>query len=96
MGKTSPSNVRGVDSIPGRGDGIQHALWPKSHGILQAGVGCHFLLQGIPDPVIEPRSPTLQADALTFEPPGKPVIDNVRYYYLICNLLCLLSSSTRM
>ena len=72
MGKTSPSNVRRVDSIPGRGDGIQHAFWPKSHGILQAGVGCHFLLQGIPDPVIEPRSPTLQADALTFEPPGKP------------------------
>ena len=26
----------------------------------------------IPDPGIEPRSPTLQADALTSEPPGKP------------------------
>ena len=26
----------------------------------------------LPDPVIEPRSPTLQADALTSEPPGKP------------------------
>ena len=25
----------------------------------------------LPDPGIEPRSPTLQADALTFEPPGK-------------------------
>jgi len=36
------------------------------------GVGCHFLLQGnLPDPGIEPRSLTLQADALTSEPPGK-------------------------
>ena len=26
----------------------------------------------LPDPVIEPRSPTLQADALTSEPSGKP------------------------
>ena len=26
----------------------------------------------IPDPGIEPRSPTLQADTLTSEPPGKP------------------------
>ena len=26
-----------------------------------------------PDPGIEPRSPTLQADALTSEPPGKPL-----------------------
>ena len=26
----------------------------------------------LPDPGIEPRSPELQADALTSEPPGKP------------------------
>ena len=26
----------------------------------------------LPDPGMEPRSPTLQADALTSEPPGKP------------------------
>ena len=26
----------------------------------------------LPDPGIEPRSPTLQADALTSAPPGKP------------------------
>ena len=32
---------------------------------------------GLPDPGIEPRSPTLQADALTSEPPGKSLI-NVR------------------
>ena len=28
------------------------------------GVGCHFLLQGIPDPGIQPGSPALQADSL--------------------------------
>ena len=27
----------------------------------------------LPNPGIEPRSPALQADALTFEPPGKPM-----------------------
>ena len=31
------------------------------------GMSCHFLLQ---DPGIEPRSPTLEANALTSEPPG--------------------------
>ena len=46
------------------------------------GVGCHFLLQGLPNPRIEPGSPALQADSLLSEPPGKPeklyrnVIDN--------------------
>ena len=28
----------------------------------------------LPNPGIEPRSPTLQADALPSEPPGKPII----------------------
>ena len=38
----------------------------------KSGVGCHFLLQEIfPDPGIEPGSPTLKADTLPFEPPGK-------------------------
>ena len=37
------------------------------------GVGCHALLQGdLPNPGIEPKSPTLQADCLPAEPPGKP------------------------
>ena len=36
------------------------------------GVGCHALLPGdLPNPGIQPRSPALQADALTSEPPGK-------------------------
>ena len=30
--------------------------------------------EDLPDPGIEPRSPALQADALTSEPPGKPDI----------------------
>ena len=33
-----------------------------------AGVGCHFLLQGdIPNPGIEPESPAMQADSLPTE-----------------------------
>ena len=28
----------------------------------------------LPDPGIEPRSPALWADALTSEPPGKPIL----------------------
>ena len=31
--------------------------------------------RGLPNPGIEPRSPTLQADALPSEPPGKPQIE---------------------
>ena len=27
----------------------------------------------LPDPGIKPRSPALQAEVLTFEPPGKPI-----------------------
>ena len=36
-------------------------------------LGCHSLLQrNLPDPGIKPGSPTLQADSLPSEPPGKP------------------------
>ena len=39
----------------------------------KTGVGSLSLLRGIfPTEGIEPRSPTLQADALPSEPPGKP------------------------
>ena len=31
--------------------------------------------RGSPNPGIEPRSPALQADSFTSEPPGKPVIE---------------------
>ena len=37
------------------------------------GVGCHAPPPGdCPNPGIKPRSPTLQADSLLSEPPGKP------------------------
>ena len=38
----------------------------------------------LPDPGIAPRSPALQADALTSEPPGKPHLifsSSKRFYY---------------
>ena len=36
------------------------------------GVGCCALPGDLPTPGIKPRSPTLQADFLPTEPPGKP------------------------
>ena len=38
----------------------------------------------LPDPGIEPRSPTLQADALPSEPPGKPIqgVLSLKQHYL--------------
>ena len=45
------------------------------HGILQARVLEWVAIPSpgdLPDPGIEPRSPALEADALTSEPPGKP------------------------
>ena len=45
----------------------------------------------LPDPGIEPRSPTLQADALTSEPLGKPLCSflqklNIDSYFPVCNV----------
>ena len=47
------------------------------HGILQARIlELLFPSSGdLPDPGIEPGSPTLQADSLSSEPPGKPYFD---------------------
>ena len=50
---------------------------PSVHGDSpgkNTGVGCHVLSRGSSNPVIEPRSPALQADSLPSEPPGKPQI----------------------
>ena len=45
----------------------------------------------LPDPGIEPRSPVLQADALTSEPPGKPffleVLDKIATSFQHRNIL---------
>ena len=37
----------------------------------------------LPDPGIEPGSPTLQVDALTSEPPGKPTLTLFKGYLLL-------------
>ena len=47
------------------------------HGILQARILEWVSAGDLPDPVIEPGSPTLQADSLPSEPPRKPVISIV-------------------
>ena len=54
-------------------DSLQpHGLYMNSPG-QTTGVDSRSLLQGnLPNPRIEPRSPTLQADSLPAEPPGKP------------------------
>ena len=43
----------------------------------------------LPDPGIEPGSPTLQADALTSEPPGKPGLHKSGFESQICLLLAV-------
>ena len=45
----------------------------------------------LPNPGIEPRSPTLQADALTSEPPGKPFISSRSLLNLSCIFSILVS-----
>ena len=48
------------------------------HGILQARIlewVAFPFLGDLPNPGIEPRSPTLQADSLSAEPQGKPLKD---------------------
>ena len=45
----------------------------------------------LPKPGIEPRSPTLQVDSLTSEPPGKPIVcqcTNFRYGLTATQLPC--------
>ena len=56
----------------------------------------HFLLQGIFLTVIEPGSPTLQADSLLSKPPGKALIMcmfmvNKAYFCSSCTHLCEIS-----
>ena len=46
----------------------------------------------LPDPGIKPRSPAMQADALTSEPPGKPyeyVCMCVCIYVCVCVCVCM-------
>ena len=49
----------------------------------------------LPNPGIEPRSPALQADALTSEPPGKPnVLLGGLYFPLFVNHFSIMKSSS--
>ena len=43
----------------------------------------------LPNPEIEPRSPTSQADSLPAEPPGKPIHMCVRINMHICICICI-------
>ena len=60
---------------------LPHRLYSPWNSLGQnTGVDSLALLQGIlptqgSDPGIEPRSPTLQADALTSAPPGAPPLE---------------------
>ena len=41
-----------------------------------------------PDPGMEPRSPSLQADVLTSEPPEKPMLQmDIIYFYFTSNFI---------
>ena len=40
----------------------------------------------LPDPGTEPRSPTLQADTLTSEPPGKPYMHKSKTKTIMVNI----------
>ena len=48
----------------------------------------------LPDPGIEPRSPTSRADALTSEPPGKPSHMSIIFSITYCLLLQVYWSSS--
>ena len=74
------NRFKGLDLI----DRVPDELWNEVRDIVQeTGIsrqeywsGLPFPSPGdLPDPGIEPRSPTLQADALTSAPAGKPRSD---------------------
>ena len=66
---------------------VSDSLWshwlysPWNSPDQNTGVDSHSLLQGgLPNPGIEPRSPTLQADSLLAEPPGK---SDIKYIWIL-------------
>ena len=51
------------------------AYYPQLTGLSRQEYWCGLLFPSpgdLPDPVIEPESPALQADSLPTEPPGEP------------------------
>ena len=69
----SPNKSLAFDSLSSLGLQLAGLLCPWNSPGQNTRVGSHFFLQGnLPNPGIEPRSTTLQADSLPSEPPGKP------------------------
>ena len=72
-----------------KSDSLQlHGLHsPRNSPGPNTGVGSCSLLQGnLPNPVMKPRSPTLPADSLPAEPPGKPIeTDSCIYVSKVCD-----------
>ena len=61
---------------------VYQALQSMEHSRQEYSSGLPFPSPGdLPDPGIEPGSPSLQANTLTSEPPGKPV--NIKVYFKI-------------
>ena len=72
-------------------DSLQpHGLYSPRNTGRNTGVGSHSLLQGnLPNPGIKPRFPTLQADSLLSEPPGKPWVIYILFQFLsIISFFC--------
>ena len=58
------------DSLEPHGLQPSRLLYPWGFQGKNIGVGSHSLLQSLPNPGVEPRSPALQADSLPSESPG--------------------------
>ena len=67
----SPEEVKGY---PLQYSGLENSMDYTVHGILQARILEWIAVPSpdLPNPGIEPKSPTLQVDSFTAEPPGKP------------------------
>ena len=62
-------------------------LCPWNSSGKNTGAGLSFPSPGdLPYTEIDPVSPSLQADSLLSEPPGKPQCDKIDVYVYICNL----------
>ena len=66
--RESVSHSAVPDSLQAHGLQPARLLCPRDSPGTDTGVGCHALLQGLPNPGIQPRSPALQADSLPSEP----------------------------
>ena len=76
LAKRKTTRAKWANSVVSDCDPMDYSLSDSSvHGIFQARIlsGLPFPTPGdLPDPGIDPGSPTLRADSLPSEPPGKP------------------------